>query len=508
MPSSISRAGLLLAGGILAAAPGAGLATPLSAIDWLSQSIEPSEPDTAPEADAPAASLPAEVSTAPLAAPIRETPGLVAAADLGLPGDLWSGSTADAIVVQLAQVDATLPPNARDLLRRVLISRQASPLQGDDRNVLTAARVDLLLQMGALDEARLLLGARAPATPELFRRWFDIALLTGSETEACRDMAAQPDVSPTYPARVFCLARNGDWDVAAQTLGTAQSLDILTEAEAALLARFLDPEIFLDIPTPPHRPSPLVFRLYEAAGDRLPTAALPVAFAHADRSAFLGWKTRIEASERLARAGVISPNELFAVYGEQAAAASGGVWDRVAAIARLNTAIAIGAADASDFDRAYRVMSRAGLGHVFATAYQRLPDAPGQSRPARDTLLSLAALQGQAQLPSAYLDPTSEDDQFLAAVAAGTPVSAPARGLLAQAITEGFQRRRIAGPLTQLRDAGRHGEALLMALNQIGEAAEGDIDQLAAALSHLRAIGLEETARRIALDLLIEARRA
>lgn len=502
MPSRFFSAGL-----VLIVWPWAGFAQPLSAIDWLSDSIETAPTPSGMVIGEAPARLPSEVLTTPLGAPRPETPGLVAAADLGLPGNLWSGSTAEDLAARMALVDVTLPRTARDLLRRVLISRQASPLQGDDRDVLTAARVDLLLQMGALDEAQLLLGARAPETPELFRRWFDISLLMGSETAACRDLAERPEVSPTYPARIFCLARNGDWHVAALTLGSAESLGILSPEEDALLARFLDPELFEDVPPPPRRPSPLLFRLYEASGDRLPTAALPVAFAHADTAPILGWKTRIDAAERLARAGVITAGDLFAVYGEQRAAASGGVWERISAIAELNTAIQSGRAMPDDFDRAFRAMDAADLGAVFASAYRDLPDDPGPSRNARRSLLAMAALQGRRLLPAAYLDPGSDADRFLAALAQGTPEAAPAPDLLARAINEGFQRRRIAGPLTMLHEDGKSGEAVLLALGHIGEAAAGDIDQLAAALSYLRSLGLEDTARRIALDLTIGARR-
>ncbi|MEL7104682.1 MAG: hypothetical protein AAGM21_02090 [Pseudomonadota bacterium] len=502
MPSNLRLA--VLGAALLAAPPGA--ATPLSAIDWLSQSIEAPGTALGRAADAPAGRMPATVSMQPLGAPKPETPGLVAAADLGLPGDLWSGSTAEDAAARLAVVDATLPPNARDLLRRMLISRQAAPLQGDDTDVLTAARVDVLLQMGALDEARLLLGARAPQVPELFRRWFDIALLTGSETEACRDMAERPEVSPTYPARIFCLARNGDWHVAALTLGSAESLGILSDAEDALLARFLDPELFEDVPPAPRRPTPLVFRLYEASGERLSTLPLPVAFAHADLAPILGWKTRIEASERLARAGVLGPGDLFAVYGEETAAASGGVWERIAAVADLNAALDRRRAEPQAYHAAFRTMAAAGLGHVFAAGYRDLPDDPGDDPAVRRSLLTMAAMQGRRILPQAYLDPASRDDAFLAALAAGDPAAAPAPDLLARAISTGFQRNAFDGPLATLDAQGRKGEALLVALGWIDDAAQGDADRLAEALSYLRGLGLDETARRIALDLVVAGR--
>src|SRR6056297_3744798 len=74
---------------------------PLSAIDWLSRSVEtpavsadPGEPAVAPGAALPGAMqdeardrLPPEISARPIGPPEPETGGLVAAGDLGLPGD-------------------------------------------------------------------------------------------------------------------------------------------------------------------------------------------------------------------------------------------------------------------------------------------------------------------------------------------------------------------------------------------------------------------------------------
>jgi len=495
---------------------------PLSAIDWLSRSVEtpavsadPGEPAVAPGAALPGAMqdeardrLPPEISARPLGPPEPETGGLVAAGDLGLPGDLWGASTAEDIALRLARLPGNLPATARDLLRRLLIVRQASPAQGDDRDVLLKARVDALLEMGALDAARLLLGARPPEDAELFRRWFDIALLTGAETEACRWLAERPDLSPTYPARIFCLARNGDWHVAALTLGTAESLGILSPEEDALLARFLDPELFDAVPPPPRRPTPLLFRLYEAAGDRLPTGSLPVAFAHADLAPILGWKARLEATERLARGGVLGPGDLFEVYSERSAAASGGVWDRVRAVADLNRKVETGTAGPRDYARAFDAMDRAGLGAVFAQGYRRLPEATGKDARTRRSLLRMAAFQNRAGVPAVYVDPDAPEDLFLAAVVASEPSAAPAPSALARAIRDGFLRQRTDGPLADLVTADRRGEALLLALGWIGEANAGDPDQLAEALVLLRRLGLGDTARRIAIDLLIEAERA
>jgi hypothetical protein len=55
-----------------------------------------------------------------------------------------------------------------------------------------------------------------------------VTLLTGTEHDACAILRSQPALAPTLPARVFCLARNGDWNAAVLTLNTARALGDVT----------------------------------------------------------------------------------------------------------------------------------------------------------------------------------------------------------------------------------------------------------------------------------------
>ncbi|MES2541924.1 MAG: hypothetical protein V4583_15285, partial [Pseudomonadota bacterium] len=95
---------------------------------------------------------------------------------------------------------------------------------------------------------------------------------------------------------------------------------------------FLDPDLFEGEPVPP-APSPVTpldWMIYAAIGEPLPTEGLPIAFSYAELSPRVGWKSQIEAAERLTRAGTIPPNVILGLYTEREPAASGGVWDRVA----------------------------------------------------------------------------------------------------------------------------------------------------------------------------------
>lgn len=402
-------AALLLGGPVMANE------TPLSAIDWLSRSVEAED----------GGAIPGPVSVAPLeAAPVAI--GLESPDSLGLPEDIWLASDAETLAGLLGRMPAEMPLPLRNTLA-TLVSLRA-PVE-DPQDTFLVARIDTLLSLGRTDAARALIHAADEDTPPLLRREFDISLLTGHENDICRDLGVRSDMAPTYPARIFCLARLGDWQAAALTLETAHALNVLTEDEDILLGRFLDDgeEDFLPPPERPATVTPLVFRLYEAIGEPLATRQLPLAFAHADLRHHHGWKTRLEAAERLYRAGAISNEDMLELYLERAPAASGGVWDRAAAVQAWM--------HADDEDRnaerqaAAEVLMSAGLGRLVG---------------AHD-----------AQDRGATVDANVELDKDVEA----------------------------------LIEDDRPGEAALHAILRAAEAWDGDPDDLARALAALRAVG-------------------
>jgi CheY-like chemotaxis protein len=241
--------------------------------------------------------------------------------------------------LQQAGFDVDVASDGKDGL---MLAKADPPADSGGRGTLLLARTDALLEAGALDQAAALLDDAGSLQPELFRRRFDIALLTGTEDLGCVQMRENPQLAPTFPARIFCLARSGDWNAAALTLRTAQALGFVTPEEDALLSRFLDPELDDgDFPlSRPAKPTPLVWRMLEAVGEPLPTNTLPLAFAQAELRDTAGWKSQIEAAERLARTGAVDPDRLLGLYMDRKPAASGGVWDRVAGVQALDAALA------------------------------------------------------------------------------------------------------------------------------------------------------------------------
>lgn len=488
---------------------------PISAIDWLSETLDAPRPERdAALSDISENALPEEVTVRPLDAPNPDAAGLLAASVTGLPRALWGASSATDIARRITKISTRtdLLPASRRLLNTLVLAELAPPVQSDRDGRLFLARIDALLSQGLLDEANALLDLAGLSTPEVFRRAFDTKLLLGTEDAACQRLTHTPGLSPALQARIFCLARSGDWSAAALTLETGEALGIIRADQAELLARFLDPELFEGepaLPIPDH-PTPLTFRLMEAIGEPLPTTALPLAFAQSDLRATSGWKARATAAERLARVGALSPNRWLGIWSEHVPAASGGIWDRIEALQSFETALGRRdpAALAEALPRVWTEMRAAGLQSVFAELFATPLSTIALDDPTAEIAFEIALLSPDYEKIALTWEPAlSRDQAFLHGIALGDlPTQRPSGGQ-ARAIVEGFQAQGIPVRLTTLVDENRLGEAILRAIELLEGGALGDHDELSDALQFFRAIGLEATARRAALEILLLERR-
>ncbi|MEL6204729.1 MAG: hypothetical protein AAFR47_05410 [Pseudomonadota bacterium] len=499
---------------VLVAAPGghAQEVRPLSSIDWLSNSLDttaPPRPERRPVRGQAGGAGIVAVTVTPLGAPAPDGVGLTAPEEVGLAPGLWGASTTDDLARRISDLPEQPLPAARDALKRILLARLDPPMGGGTPGALLTARVDALLRMGALNDAQILLERAGPLRPELFRRAFDIALLLGEEDAGCATLDASPGIAPSISTRIFCLARRGDWPAAALTLDTAEALGQLTAVEDTLLARFLDAEIaedaLLPIPRMP-APTPLQWRMLEAIGERQPTAPLPLAFGHADLRSASGWRARLEATERLVRAGALPPQHLADVYAERAPAASGGLWDRVAAVQSLDRALETGAPRpiGRALSDAWAEMTSAGLGPAFAEVIApRLADTD-LPRSSADLALRIALLSSDYE--AAALSNFDSVDPQARAFAMGLPPDAAdvPEAPLSRALAAAFSGTAAPSPrLARLQAEGKLGEALIVALTTVAAGASADPADLTGALVFLRTIGMEDTARRAALQLYL-----
>ncbi|MCB1370216.1 MAG: hypothetical protein KDJ83_04930, partial [Rhodobacteraceae bacterium] len=285
--------------------------------------------------------------------------------------------------------------------------------------------------------------------------------------------------------------------------------------QQALLARFLDPEIFEGEPNPPvpEPLTPLDFLMREATGMPRPAGALPTAFLHHDLVEHAPMRARVAAAERLVLSGGVAPQVLFAAYRAGIPPASGGIWDRAAAVQALDDALAEGADSAllgTALLGAEEALRARGLEVAFAREYgPALADADwgGLDGAVRERLVAVLLLGGEA--PAAARLAGEAPDAFtrtLLTLAAQGGDPAPATDL---------QRAALSGlvailpadereaQLVRLVNDGRSGEAVLAALSLLGGGASVDPPALHAALLALRRAGLEPDARAIAIQTVL-----
>lgn len=485
--------------------------SPLSAIDWLNHvNTVPANvipPTVLRETPVTKTALSPAVTVLPLQ---QQSPpiGLISSVITGLPYDLWQHSQPDNISRLVRNVPVRGLPAMQSLLMTLLLS-DTRPPYGDSDTVLLA-RLDRLMELGAADPALALIQDAGPTqTPKRFVRWFNASLLTGHEDRSCAAVSAAPYLSTDYRVHIFCTLRRGDWPLAALTLDIAQTLDILPSRDSALFERLVHADNFEAAPALPfpRRPDPLTLRVFETIGEPLPTATLPRAFATADLRDIAGWKAQLEAAERLTRSGAMNPNLLLGLFTARSPAASGGIWDRVRAVQDMEQALNSGNKDAitSAVPPLWNAARSAGLETAIAELF------------AED--LAKYTLEGDAGLLAWHLcllsshyeisadeaaSRTDRQTEFLAALAKGVPQNAIAETDLARAISLGFAANAVlsAQQRTLIRDR-RLGEIILQAMAKFSQGANGDLNALSQSLATLRQLGLEDTARRAALQLIL-----
>ena len=233
------------------------------------------------------------------------------------------------------------------------------------------------------------------------------------------------------------------------------------------------------------------------------TPTLPLAFAHADLHTSVGWKSQLEAAERLSRDGAaISGNVLFALYTSRRPSASGGVWDRAHAIQKFETALRINDTQTlqSALPAAWDAMQTVKTEITFARQYGLAVAKADLNGDALELAIKIGLLSPDYEAV-ALLHPQS--DPFLNALARGVPQNIETTDPQKQAISAAFGTVRAPQSLGALAEDDKIGEAILRAIAMMNAGIAGDTLLLTDTLAFFRSIGLEDVARRVGLQLLL-----
>ncbi len=446
------------------------------------------------------------IETTPLNTSQPDAVGILTSQQTGIPQKFW-GNGDPTVIARLIEpyFDYSLP-EITAFWQRLSLAELDAPERVSAPGEIIAARVAHLLNSGALDQAEALLTQTGSSTPTLFHQSFDVGLLTGRAQIACAAMLRNPSLAPSLKERVFCLARENDWSAAALTLTTAKSLRQIPELDAELLTLFLDPDLF-DEGNPPPAPVPLTaldFIMREALAMPRSGQALPLAFLHQDLQRETGWRNQVIATERLVRSQAIPPQQLIALYQEGKPSASGGVWVRVSAMQKLLRAIDSGQPEqiSQKLRGAYRDLNAVGLAFILADiAADDLEGVP--LTPSGDqTRFRLQLFHADyPELVTEYA-PQNSNDAFLKSLALGA-LPASANTDMQRAILAAFQGSTSSNSLIVDAKQGRMGEAILKSITNLVRSRHRDPAALETTIATLRIAGLEEEARRIAIQVLL-----
>jgi hypothetical protein len=336
---------------------------------------------------------------------------------------------------------------------------------------------------------------------------FDVTLLAPNIAPACPQILGLPSDGKQDAARVFCLARKGDWLTATLVLDIAQALGTIRPQTAALLHQFLETNAQDDVTAqlpPPAQVDPLEFRLFEAIGTPLPADLLPRAFSVTDLTGDNGWKAQLHAAERLAETGAISDNTFLGIYTKYPPAASGGIWDRVRSFQRLDQALQSRNVDIiiPALDQAWTHFRATNLKSQFANIFApALLDSDLQGSD-RITAAKIIMLSRQYKRAVPML---GGQDRFLAAIAQSDFSGVSPHSTLEQAIHAAFTQPRVPVSTQSLLAQGKLGEAILTAIVKFEKGAQGDMQDLLESLSTLLLVGLDDVACRAAISVYLRA---
>jgi hypothetical protein len=304
--------------------------------EWLSDTV------TRPHANVATSGVRPQFQILPIDAVELDAVGVLPRSITGLPETLWGASDRDARRLFRAQPVSGLPA-ALSFSRCWRWRNWPRPGCRRAPGRLFLARLDMLLDRGALDPAMALMERAGPTDPQVFPPLLRREPPDGHADRACRRWRPTPTSRRPFRRASSASRAAATGQRRRSPSARARRWGGFTEVEADLIARFLDPELFEgEAAAPDPALTPLAFQMRMAIAERPDTTGLPLAFVHADLSPLAGWRAQLEAAERLMRSGAIEPQQWFAIYTARVPSASGAVWDRVASVQALDAALLAG----------------------------------------------------------------------------------------------------------------------------------------------------------------------
>ena len=268
--------------------------------------------------------------------------GIIPSQITGVDPEIWKGITEDSLFNELKSVPNLQFHAAQTFLKRVLISETNPPipsLKSDlSGKLYLIAKLDKLIEIGALEEAETIINQVTLLDSILFERLAEISFLTGRIKDMCVRLKERPNLSTEVAVRVICLSKLNDWNAAALILSAAASLQLLDNNREILLINYLDPNVTQQnkLPFNNNTYDEIDFFLANMANRFRPKATDSVKYRYATLINSSDPTQVILAAEELARKKSINISTLFDTYRSNSINGSKDFWRRVVAVKNLD----------------------------------------------------------------------------------------------------------------------------------------------------------------------------
>ena len=475
--------------------------TPLSAIDWLSKEKSKFQKSLIEEKNTEIDNTD-NIKVSTLASNEYQAIGLLPIYVTGIPTTIWRNSSYDDLVFSFKTMPIYKYSPIQELVYSLLLAEARPPLNEPARYAFLEARLNALLNYGAVDPAIALIEHASPLPERMIPLLFDISLLSSNNFPICDPIFQNTENRDLQAELIYCHARKGDWLTAHLILKTGAVLGDLNSQEISLLNRYLEVDFNVDMNAllpPPEIISPLEYRLYEAIGEPIPAEYLPVQYSQTDLSGENGWRSQVIAAERLSLTGAIPENQILGIYTSNNPGVSGGIWERVKVVQDLDLAIENEENFEYFFQKAWRVFKKTDQLTVFAKMFGLRVFDKNLSVDSKEIAANLLLLTNNFGLTKSYWN--SSDIRF--GLTTGDFSQVKVSNEIEKIILKVFTEPSMPFLVEQKLNQGKLGEVILNALMQFEKGIDGNLKDFSESLSTLNFIGLDTTSRRAALTHLI-----
>ena len=379
---------------------------PMSAIDWLAEKInDPPVFYTNPSVNIKNQDEKIEIINLPSIS--KNSIGIYPSIKIGINFDIWKNSNEIEISNLLEKINTSDIYFLNRLFKRILLVEADPPIISNNLEFsgiyFLRARILKLIEMGALDDAEvLLLDANPSSDPKLIDLWSKISFLTYRFDKFCNSVlnGYHKLLDPSH--KIICLARSGDWNAAALSLATYSSIKEINSDNEKLLINYLDHEAEIEIINKAkcNIDKPIIVYLCSFSTVNNQNSNFQVKYLYNNLGRGKSIRSKIIASEELVKSGALNSSFLFSTYKIKQPSTSGGVWARAKQVQQLEDIIQFKSYNPEFLSNHLKVMIDEFLKNKLLTAFaeyygKQLKFSNSNYRPLNDQILMINILSGE-----------------------------------------------------------------------------------------------------------------